>query len=244
VVAAFYPLAFGAQRIDGDRAEIVDLTPPGAEPHDLELSARDAETLRGAEVVLYFGGGFQPGLERALDDVRGRKVDLLEGVGARGDDPHVWLDPSRFAKILVRIGAVLGRPAKARSTVREALRLDAAYRAGLARCRRDVLVTSHAAFGYLADRYGLRQVAITGISPEAEPSPQQLRTVVDQVRETGATTIFVEPLLSRRAAETVARETGARVAVLDPLESRPASGDYFGVMRANLARLREALGCR
>jgi zinc transport system substrate-binding protein len=244
VVAAFYPLAFAAERIDGDRAAIVDLTPQGAEPHDLELSAGDVRTLQSADVVLYFGGSFQPSLERALEDVPGRKVDLLRDAQPRDDDPHVWLDPRRYSRIALRIGDVLGRPRPAAKLAAELSALDRQYAAGLAECRRRVLVTSHEAFSYLAERYGLEEVSVTGLSPEAEPSPQDLRRVVDQVRRAKATTVFVEPLLSRRAAQTVARETDAKVAVLDPLESRPAHGDYFTVMRANLARLREALGCR
>ena len=95
-----------------------------------------------------------------------------------------------------------------------------------------------------------KQVAITGISPEAEPTPRDLEAVVDQVRAIGATTVFFETLVSPRLAETVAREVGATTAVLNPLEgpdrgARPQRGeDYFSVMRANLAALRKALGCR
>ena len=110
-------------------------------------------------------------------------------------------------------------------------------------------MTSHAAFGYLADRYGLEQVSVTGIEPEAEPAPADLAQVVDRVRESGATTVFVEPLASHELAETVAREADIEVATLDPLEGLTddelaAGEDYFSVMRANLAALREGLACR
>jgi zinc transport system substrate-binding protein len=133
--------------------------------------------------------------------------------------------------------------------VRRVAKLNADYRAGLAHCERREIVTSHEAFGYLADRYGLKQIAITGISPEAEPTPRALEDVIEQVRESGATTIFFETLLSPRIAETVARETGARTAVLNPIEGLTedelARGqNYFSVMRENLATLRKALGCR
>jgi zinc transport system substrate-binding protein len=105
-------------------------------------------------------------------------------------------------------------------------------------------VTSHTAFNYLAQRYGLTEVGITGISPEAEPSPQRLAEVAADARATGATTIFFETLVSPKVAETIAREVGARTAVLDPLEGLTEPGsDYFSVMRANLAALTEALGC-
>jgi len=111
------------------------------------------------------------------------------------------------------------------------------------------MVTSHAAFGYLADAYGLEQIALTGVSPEAEPSPRALEDLVQKVDEEGATTVFFETLVSPRLAETVARETGARTAALNPLEGLTDSDltegqDYFTVMRANLAALREGLGCR
>jgi zinc transport system substrate-binding protein len=127
--------------------------------------------------------------------------------------------------------------------------LDREYRAGLAHCARRGLVTGHAAFGYLARRYGLRQMAVEGLTPEAEPAPRQLARVVTAVRASGATTVFTEPLASPRAARTVARETGATVVPLDPLEGLTPreldrGADYFTIMRANLAALRRGLGCR
>ena len=99
------------------------------------------------------------------------------------------------------------------------------------------------------ERYGLVHVPITGLSPESEPSPQQLANVVRIVRRTRTTTVFFETLVSPRLADTVARETGARTAVLDPIEgltpAEQARGeDYLSLMRQNLAALRRALGCR
>jgi zinc transport system substrate-binding protein len=128
-------------------------------------------------------------------------------------------------------------------------RLDAELRAGLSRCARRDIVTSHAAFGYLADRYGLHQLPLVGLSPEAEPTAKRLEDVVHAVEETGATTVFFETLVSPRLAETVAREAGAGTAVLDPIEGLTKDevddgADYFSVMRENLAALRKALGCR
>ena len=109
-------------------------------------------------------------------------------------------------------------------------------------------MTSHAAFAYLADRYDLEQVPLVGVSPEAEPDARDIERLVDEVRRTGATTVFFEPLVSSRLAETVAREAGVSTAVLDPLEGLTAEqedggADYFSVMRRNLAALRAALGC-
>jgi zinc transport system substrate-binding protein len=255
VVAGFYPLAFAAAEIGGDRVEVTNLTPPGAEPHDVELSVRDVERVRDSDLVLYLGQGFQPALEDAAegDD---SAVDLLEGLdlrrGEEGEDardPHVWLDPVRFAEVVERIGTELGGEAAARQLASELRALDDEYRAGLADCERRELVTAHDAFGYLGERYGLEVIPITGISPETEPSPQDLEEVSNLVRERGVTTVFVEPLLSPEIGETVAREAGAETAVLNPLEGLTEEEldrgeNYFTVMRANLEALQEGLGCR
>ena len=250
VVAAFYPLAFAAAEIGGAGVDVKNLTPPGAEPHDLEVSPRDVAAVRDADLVLLLGHGFQPQLEDAVgagDNV----VRLLDTPGLEvhsNDDPHVWLDPVRYAKVVDRIGQALGKQSAADNLEKRLMDLDSEFRAGLADCERNEIVTSHEAFAYLAERYGLEQVAITGLSPEAEPEPGKLQDVVNLVRSRGVTTIYFETLVSPRIAETVARETGAKTAVLNPIEGlteeQAASGeDYFSLMRMNLAALRAGLGC-
>jgi zinc transport system substrate-binding protein len=253
VLAAFYPLALAAERIAGEDAAVTNLTPPGVEPHDVELSARDVERIGDADLVIYLGAGFQPALERAVGSTGAEAVDVLDGLtlrpGTEQDfDPHVWLDPVRFTTVVERLAAELGEPTAGQELTVELEQLDAEFREGLSSCERRELVTSHAAFGYLADRYGLEQVAIAGLSPEAEPTPGELRDVVEKVRDHGATTVFFETLVSPRLAETVAREVGARTDVLNPLEGLTEAEldrgeDYFSVMRENLAALERALGC-
>jgi len=251
VVAAFYPLAFAAKEIGDGNVDVINLTPAGAEPHDLEVSPRDVADVRTADLVLLLGHGFQPQLEDAAGG--GKKVlRLLDTPGLNrfpNGDPHVWLDPLRYALIVKRIGTALHASAQAERLVARLRALDLEYRRGLAHCARREIVTSHEAFAYLGQRYGLRQIAITGLSPEAEPAPQDLRNVVELVRRTHAKTIFFETLVSPRIAETVARETGAKTAVLNPIEGlKPGEEqrgeDYFSIMRSNLAHLRAALGCR
>ena len=256
VVAAFYPLAYAAEKIGGPRYHVENLTPPGAEPHDLELTPREVGGIVNASVVLYLSHGFQPAVSKAVEQARGLDVDVLAGlplhrnVGGEAGltaDPHVWLDPLLFARIGTKIGAALHRPSSA--FVTDMRKLDREYRNGLRDCKRRKVVTSHAAFGYLAARYGLEQVAITGLAPESEPSPQQLAHVVEIVRRTHATTVFFETLVSPRLAETVAREVGARTAVLDPIEGltpdeQKRGDDYLTLMRRNLVALRKALACR
>ena len=249
VVAAFYPLAYAAEQVGGAHIRVTNLTPAGVEPHDLELSPDDVATVKSAGTVLLMGHGFQPQLERAATDSNARVVTLLDtpGLGRVGDDPHVWLDPVRYAVLVRAVGTALhDDPSALLARLRA---LDRAYRTGIAHCARNELVTGHAAFGYLARRYGLRQVAVEGLSPEAEPAPRELARVVAAVRDSGATTVFTEPLASPRVARTVARETGTTVSTLDPLEGlTPREVDrgavYFTVMRANLGAIERGLGCR
>jgi zinc transport system substrate-binding protein len=251
VAASFYPLAFAAEELGGNRVDVINLTPPGTEPHDLEPTPSDVRELKSADLVLLLGHGFQPQLEDAAgngDEV----VELLDTPGLNrfeNGDPHVWLDPARYELIARRIADELGAAASVEDFAARLKALDSDYTRGLANCARDDIVTSHDAFGYVAQRYGLNQIPITGLSPEAEPSPKDLSRVVELVRSTKATTVFSETLVSPRIAETVASETGARTAVLNPIEGLEPSEaekgkDYFSLMRSNLAALRDALGCR
>jgi zinc transport system substrate-binding protein len=260
VVAAFYPLAYAAERVGGAEVAVENLTPPGSEPHDLELAPKTVARILRADVVLYLGHGFQPAVAAAVKQAEGDTVDVLTGLPLTAApaaeqeegltaDPHVWLDPILFARIVDRIGDVLHATGGADALVADLQRLDREYRSGLAHCTRKEVVTSHAAFGYLAKRYGLTQVPITGLTPEAEPTARQLADVVKLVRRTHATTVFFETLVSPRLAETVAREVGARTAVLEPIEgltpAEQARGEnYLSVMRKNLSALRQALACR
>jgi zinc transport system substrate-binding protein len=253
VVAAFYPLAFAAEQIGGERVSVRNLTPPGAEPHDVELSPRDVERIRSADVVLYLGSGFQPAFERAVEGAGGEAVDLLADVRLLEDegkaDPHIWLDPVRYRSIVRRIAASLERPGGDDELVERLRALNIEFRRGLSRCARRAIVTSHAAFAYLADRYDLQQISITGVEPEAEPTARELETVIREVKASGAKTVFFETLVSPKLAETVAREAGASTGVLNPIEGLTegelSRGEtYFSLMRANLETLRRALGCR
>jgi zinc transport system substrate-binding protein len=252
VVAGFYPLAFAAKEVGGSRVDVTNLTPAGAEPHDLELTPAEVADIEDADLVLYLGEGFQPALQEAVERADVKAIDALQGLDLENDqggvDPHVWLDPIRFAHVVERIGAELGGEAPARQLASRLHALDGEYREGLAHCERREVVTTHDAFGYLAERYGLEVIPIAGLSPEAEPSPQDLEAIANLVEEHGVTTVYTEPLLSPEIGETVAREAGVQTAVLDPLEGLTEEQlgrgeNYFTVMRANLDALQEGLGC-
>jgi zinc transport system substrate-binding protein len=259
VVAGVYPLAYVAERVGGSHVRVTDLTPAGAEPHDIELSPAQVGEVESADLVLLIHG-LQAALDAAAhgDMVLDAAKAATPPPGVAPGDPHLWLDPVELRAVTLAVAGRLAARDPAHATdyaaagaalAEELTALDSETRAALSSCARHEIVTSHEAFAYLAQRYGLRQVAITGLTPEAEPAPQDLQRVVELVRRTHATTIFFETLVSPRIAETVARETHAKTAVLDPIEGlTPAEAsrgeDYFTLMRANLRALRGALGCR
>jgi zinc transport system substrate-binding protein len=264
VVATVYPLWELTRQVAGDRAEVVSLVPPGVEPHDWEPSPRDVSLVHRATVFVHAGTGIDAWAGRLLVGLpaRTRVIDATRGLspltqGAR-PDPHVWLDPvlARAQAHTIAEGLAqadpAGRPVYLEHTKALDARLDAldrAFAAGLHDCARREIVTSHAAFAYLARRYGLTQVPLMGLAPEAEPSPADLAAIVQTARRLRVTHVFFEPLVSPRLAQTLAREIGATPLPLDPIEGvsreQAAAGtDYVELMEANLANLRVGLGCR
>ncbi|MGH9177535.1 MAG: metal ABC transporter substrate-binding protein [Acidimicrobiales bacterium] len=262
VVASFYPLAELATRVGGDAVRVTNLTPVGVEPHDVELTSRQVDQLEDADVVLYLGEDFQPAVAEVAENRDGRSLDLLDHVTllAEGDeaDPHFWLDPRRMAEAVRPVTEALAERSAANAESFEAngaayaqqlAALDQELERGLADCDRREIVTAHAAFAYLADRYRLEQLAIAGLSPEAEPDAERLAELADQVEAKGITTVFFEELVPDDVADALARETGTATAVLNPIEGleeddAEAGKDYAAVMRDNLTALRAALGCR
>ena len=275
VVTGFYPLQYAAEQVGGDRVDVVNLTRPGTDPHDVELAPRDVARVADADLAVY-EKLLQPAVDAAItrqppahvlevgqdadlslttdDQPDGRAVE-----GARAapgpPDPHFWLDPTRYDAVVRRIGAQLAAidPAGAAQYEANAQRLsatlrslDGEYRAGLRQCASRNLVTSHAAFGYLADRYGLVQIAIAGPSGDLEPEPARLARIADFVTANKVDTIYTETLGSSAVAKTVAAETGATTATLDTIEGltdASPGADYPAIMRANLATLRTGQGC-
>lgn len=176
-----------------------------------------------------------------------------EGRDHSGGDPHIWLDPTLLAKVAGGVGQRLAEAdpdhagdyrANTRTLVGELKALDKEFSDGLAGVKNRTFITTHAAFGYLAERYGLDQHGISGVDPESEPSPARLAALQRTAHKEKVTTIFFETLADPRTAETLAKDLGLKTSVLDPLEGvkDPGKDDYFSVMRQNLANLRAALG--
>jgi zinc transport system substrate-binding protein len=258
VAASFYPLVFLAERVGGDWVSVANITPPGVEPHDVELSPEQASQIEDAQLVITLGRGFQPSVEKAAErrpigvlSVLDRLV--IDGMPQAGlVDPHIWLDPVTMqmmaydvAQGLTQIDPVHGDMYRANATKlsNDLATLDAELRGGLSKCKRTTLVTSHASFGWFVDRYGLTAQAIAGFAPDIEPTANQLAELADLVKSTGTTTIFTEEAVSPDIAETLARETGAATAVLSPLELKPKEGDFLSAMRTNLSVLQKGLEC-
>jgi len=273
IVAGFYPLAYAAEGIAGDLAEVVSLAGPGVEPHDLELTPGDVAKINDADLVVYIPE-FIPALDAVVKTLDQSKViNATQGItlisgdshsheGEEGHsedeghsdesatDPHIWLNPSN----MVLIGNSIAKALSAltsdsaidenRSSFENALTtLASDYTAKLANCSIKALVVSHEAFGYIANAYGFEQVGISGLSPEAEPSPARLAEVAKIAKAENATTIYYESLVDPKVAKTLADELKITAEMLDPLESPPASGDYLSVMQQNLDTLVKGQVC-
>ncbi|MEV7020168.1 metal ABC transporter substrate-binding protein [Streptomyces sp. NPDC093991] len=285
VVASFYPMAFLAERIGGEHVHVTSLTQPGQEPHDLEISARQTAQLEESDAALYIKG-LQPSVDEAIDQSPiATKIDAAELTSleehdaghdeehgdehAHGDehghehahdheggDPHIWLDPVKYAEVAEGVGEAFQKAdpdhaadyrANTATLVKDLKALDEKFRTGLANRKTDVFVTTHAAFGHLAERYGLTEEAISGLDPDSEPSGARVKELQKIAKEDGVTTVFYETLVSDRAARTLADDTGLRTDVLDPVEGITDDSrgeDYFQIMEANLTALRTALGAR
>jgi zinc transport system substrate-binding protein len=267
VVATFFPMYDFARQVAADRAQVISLVPPGVHGHDWEPSPQDVAQVRRARVFVYNGAGFEPWADKLIKEAAGSATVVVAAsagltvasTGADGGtDPHVWLDPMLAKGEVDAIRAALERSDSAGKSAYETKAaaygarladLDGRFAAGLRDCARREVVVSHAAFGYLTRRYRLEQIAVTGLAPQAEPSPAALAAIVRTARERRVTAIFLEPLVSPKLAETLAREVGVRLLTLDPIEGvtrkEAAEGiGYIELMGRNLQSLREGLGCR
>ena len=266
IVTTIYPLEYFASRIAGDLADVVNLVSPGVEAHDFSPSPNDIKKLDAADLIFYNGRGLEPWIDRALENIPGNGRVVIEATAILRDrsesntsrvDPHIWLDPTKAKQqvTLLRDGMIEVNPengdiynANAELLQLELDELDRQFEMRLADCRLAEFATSHDAFGHLAGRYGLVQIPISGLSPEAEPSPRDLADITDQVRELDIKFLMIEPLISSRLTETIAKEVGAELLPLHPLETLTsdegkAGATYFSVMKANLESLATALEC-
>jgi len=265
VVASFYPYYFVALSVGGDRVNVLNLVPPGVEPHDWEPSPLAVKAIYDARVFVY-NGYVETYLPRVLAELPNTGLILVNTssglptrIAENGQiDPHVWLDPVLMRLIVGKVATALIRsdPAgslyydtNAASLNASLATLHSAFTDGLASCNLRTIVVAHEAFDYLSARYGLTVVSIQGLSPDAEPTPQKIQEILDTVHRTGVKYLFYETLVSPQVAQTLADEAHIQTMVLDPLEGiasdRIAQGaNYLTIMRdTNLPNLRTALEC-
>lgn len=278
VVASFYPMAFLAEQIGGGHVHVTSLTSPGQEPHDLEISPKQIAMLQDSDAVLYLKN-LQPSVDDAVaqspvktkidaaslttleqhgNEVGGHAAahDSHPGEESGGKDPHIWLDPVRYAQVAQGVGTAFEKadPKNAAdykkntaALVKKLNDLDQQFKDRLAHTRTKVFITTHAAFGYLAERYGLTEEAVNGLDPESEPSAARVKDLETMARTDGVSTVFYETLVSDKTARTIAGDAGLKTDVLDPLEGITAKSrgkDYFSVQEANLKALQQALGAK
>ena len=264
VVASFYPLQYVAERVVGDHAEVTNLTAPGVEPHDVELSPRQTAEVSSASVVFH-EKGLQPAVDQVISNDRpdhvvdaADVVDLRKSEEGGEDGPATPTSGSTppcsaeaadaFTKTMIEADPDHAADFKANNArLQDDLdKLDQDFRTGLEKCTTRTVVVSHDAFGYLGERYDLDVHAIAGLSPDAEPSARRLGELSDLIREDDITTVFTERLASPKLADTLASDLDIETAVLDPIEGlsdEDADDDYLGLMRENLAALQKAGGC-
>ena len=276
VSVAFYPLEYAATKAGGDKVNVTNLTLPGQEPHDLELTPQQITSLEEADLVVYLKG-FQPAVDKAVEQSGAKnKLDLSQVIqlhpatedhdhdsdaGETEDhdhgttDPHFWLDPTLEAKAVDAIANELSKinadnkstyETNAKNVTNDLTALDEEYKSSLTNCQVKTIITTHAAFGYLTERYGLEQIGISGLSPNEQPSPARIAKVQEEAKEHGVTTIFFETLTSDEVAKAIAGDLALKTAVLDPIEgitTESAGQDYPSVMKANLDAIKQANGC-
>ena len=253
VVTSAYPLQWVSERVAGDAARVSSALPPGTDVHEAELAPSQALALSDADVVVTLPG-LQAGVDAAVSSAPPESVvDVTRAAAVTGDDLHFWMDPLRLADVGEEVAEGLaaadpdgadGYRSRAAALRTDLQALDARYAEGLAPCRGAVLVTSHEAFGYLADRYGLEQVGISGLDPSVEPTPARLRAATTAIQDAGVRTVFFETEATDAVTRALASTLGTDTAVLDPLETAPAEGaDLLATAEGNLAALQAGLAC-
>jgi zinc transport system substrate-binding protein len=261
VVATFYPMAYIAERIGQQHVTVTQITPSGIEPHEYEPTPQDLAKISSADIFLLNGRGMDPWAERIRPELEKgdiRVVDATPVGTVIPDDPHTWLDPLLFRHTAddVLQAFVEADPTHAQeyrgnaeSLVATLNTLNEEYVDGLRQCVIREIIVSHDAFQYLARRYNFTAHAVSGLSPEEEPSAKRIGELATLAKSKNIDTVFFETLVDPKLAETIASEVGAKTAVLNPveglIETEITTGmDYAAIMYDNLSALRKAMKCQ
>lgn len=268
ITTSIYPMYFFASMIGGEKINVNNITPTGAEPHDYDLTPQDVIEIQKSRLLI-LNGSIEPWGNKIKNNLNGSNTQILiagenldgqkiKEEGQMVTDPHIWLSPKlakveseRIADELIKIDPSNSDYYKnnLNNLEVELDKLDSSYKNGLANCTIRDFVTSHAAFGYLANDYGLNQISVSGLTPDAEPSLSQLAQISDFAKKNNVKVIFFEALVSPKLSQTIADEVGAKTMVLDPIEGVSAQNlskgiNYLTLMANNLQNLRTALQCK
>lgn len=261
VYTSFYPLYFLADEIGRDNIDLNIIIPNGVEAHDYEPSMKQLKDIEKADLFIYIGEGFESWADKLLgtliDEDKAIKasgeVDLIENQGVV--DPHIWLDPQNMEiignKIKDRLASLdVKNKEEYENNFKELssklIELDNAYNDKLKNKKKDKILVSHAAFGYMGNRYKFNQIPVAGISPEQEPSPKTMANIIDIAKENNFKYIFLETLASPKTVSIIAEEANLEILTLNPIEGlteeeQKNSEDYITIMGKNLENLEKAL---
>jgi len=272
VYTSFYVLADFAGKIGGDYVSVSNIIPAGVEPHDFEPSPKQIASIHDADVFIYNGGGFDTWAEKLVKSLDGKVVTVNstanlhlgelqtekhdDGDSHEGLDPHVWLDPTNALAQAneIKDALVAYDPAHEKDYIQnfqslkeKFVTLDKKYQKELSDVPKREIFVSHAAFGYLSNRYNLKQISISGLTPSDEPSPKEMVNIVEQAKKYNVEYILFEPLVQSKYAQAIMNEIGAKSLVMHPIgsltdEELKNGEDYFSLMEKNLEVLKTALG--
>lgn len=270
VMTSFYTMSDFAAKIGGDKINLINMVPSGMEPHDFEPKTKDITRLKDAKVFIYNGAGMEGWVNKVIESADNKElivieaskgIKLLKGNDTHEEadgvqtDPHVWLNPQNA---IIQLSAIKDAFVKADpsnsqyyennfKTYKDKINeLDNDYKTAVNGFKKKDIVVAHAAFGYLCDAYGLKQVAIEGLNAEAEPSAARMAEISKFAKDNQVKYIFFEELVSPKVADTIAKEVGAQTELLSPIEgitdeAKAKGKEYISIMRDNLEALKKAL---
>lgn len=276
VAASFFPLYEFARNVGGNKTDVYSFLPIGEEPHEWEPSIQQIEELKGTKLFIYNGAGMESYISKFMESGEFQNmtfikatdgITLLKADSAEDDkeilvqggmDPHVWNDPIFAEQEVTNIKKAMQNADpvntqyyenNANSYIAKLASLDNSIKTGLSHCKKDTFVSFHNAFNYFSNRYGIHDVWISGMAPEADVPPQDIQRVIQIAKDKDVKVIFSEDLVDPRLANTLADEVGAQVLVLSPLEGinqteQQKGKTYLDKWYENLHNLRTALECQ
>ena len=276
VIASFFPLYEFARNVGGNKVEVYSFLPIGEEPHSWEPSIQQIEKIKEAKIFIYNGAGMESYVSnfissgefpnvtfvKATEDIPLIKADSAENdkeiLTQGGMDPHVWNDPIYAEQEVINIKNAIKKEDptnsqyyedNANAYLKKLVTLDNSIKSGLSNCKKNSFISFHNAFNYFSNRYGIHDIWISGMAPESDVPPQDIKRVIQIAKDTNTKVIFSEDLVDPRLANTLANEVGAQVLILSPLEGinqteQQEGKTYLDKWYQNLHNLRTALECQ